>query len=75
MLGIGQLECVSHGIVCDMLCCVDSEKTMINEDDHQNLTLHDKLCKLIVVTRPGRFWDVFFPLIYPGHTYYLCIYL
>jgi hypothetical protein len=61
MLGIGQLECVSHGVVCDMLCCVDSEKTLINEDDHQKLVLRDKLCKLVIVTRPGRFGTFFSP--------------
>jgi hypothetical protein len=67
MLRIGQLECV-YMALC-VACCVESEKALINIDDHHKLKLHDKLCKLVVVTRPGRFWDILFSLIYPGRTY------
>ena len=33
MLGIGQLQCVSFGIVCGMFYYVDNEKSLINKDD------------------------------------------
>ena len=35
VLGIGKLECVSYGVVCDMFYCVDCEMALINEDDCQ----------------------------------------
>jgi hypothetical protein len=62
LLGIGQLECVSYGVVYGVSYCVGSEKALISEDDRQEHELRVKLCKLIVKTRPGRFLNVFFPL-------------
>lgn len=44
--------CVACSIVLTM------NKTLISKDDHQKLELRDKLCKLIVVSRPGRFWNI-----------------
>lgn len=44
--------CVACSIVLTM------NKTLISKDDHQKLELRDKLCKLIVVIRPGRFWNI-----------------
>ena len=58
--GIGQLECVSYGIVCGVFYCVDSDKALISEDDHQERELRVKLCRFVVKTCPGRFWNVFF---------------
>jgi hypothetical protein len=55
MLKIGQLECVSHDIVYGMSYCVNSEETLINEDDSQERELRVKLRRLIVKTRPGLF--------------------
>jgi hypothetical protein len=65
VLGIEQLECVSYGVVCGMFYCVDSEKTLINEDDHKDR----ELCILVVETRPRRFWKKI-PLIYVQHSNY-----
>ena len=55
MFGIGQLECVSYGIVCGMFYCVDNEKAMINEDDRQERELCVELRKLVVKTHLGHF--------------------
>jgi hypothetical protein len=59
MLGIGQLECISYGVVCGVSYCVDSENAMISEDDFQERELHVKLHKLIV--NHGHFWNVISP--------------
>jgi len=32
-LGIGQLQCVSYDIVCDMFYCLDCKKALINKED------------------------------------------
>ena len=39
MLGTGQLECVSDGVVCGLFYHVDSEKALISEDDRQEREL------------------------------------
>ena len=65
MFGIGQLECVSCGIVCGVFYCVDNDKALVSEDDHQERELCVKLCRFVVETRPGHLWNVcFFYLIY-----------
>jgi hypothetical protein len=61
VLGIGQLECVSYGVVCGIFHCVDSEKTLINEEDRQERELHVELRMLVVETHLGRFLNVLFP--------------
>jgi hypothetical protein len=48
MLEIGQLECVSYGIMCDIFYCVDSEKVLISEDNRRERELHVQLCRLVV---------------------------
>ena len=70
MLVIGQLKCVSYGVVCGMFYSVDSEKALISEDDHQELELRDKLHRFVVEARLGHFWNVIFSLIYAHCTYY-----
>ena len=63
MLEIGQLKCVSYGVVCAMLyCVVDSQKALISEDDCQERELH-------IETHPGHFWK-FFSLIYARYSIY-----
>jgi hypothetical protein len=49
-LGIEQLECVTYGVVYVMFYWVDSEKVLINEEDHQDCELH----RFFVETHPGR---------------------
>jgi len=66
VLKIGRLECVSYGVVCAVFYCVDSEKTMINEDECQECELR----KLVVETRLRQFWNVLFFLIYAHHSDY-----
>ena len=55
LLGIGQLKCVLCGIVCDVFYYVDTEKAIINEDNHQERELR----KLVVETHHGHFKNVF----------------
>lgn len=69
MLEIGQLECGSYGVVCAVFHCVDSEKAMINEDDHQERELR----RLVIEARLGRFWNVFFFLTYAHCSNYLWV--
>jgi hypothetical protein len=38
------------------------EKAMINEDGRQEHKLHVELCRFIVETHLGHFWNVFFYL-------------
>lgn len=57
MLGIGQLERVSHDVVCGVSDCVDNEEALINKNDCQER----KLRKLIVQTLHGRFLNIFSP--------------
>ena len=45
MLGIGQLECVSYGVVCGVFYCVESEKALISEDGCRKLRI--ELRKLV----------------------------
>lgn len=59
VLGIEQLECVSHGVVCGVFHCIDSEKVLISADDRQEREVHIGLRKLVVETHPERFWNVF----------------
>ena len=48
---------VSCGVVCGVFYCVDNKKALINEDDHEEREQR----KLVVETRPGHFWNGFFP--------------
>lgn len=64
VLEIGQLECVSHGVVCGVFHCIDSEKVLISVDDRQEREVHVGLRRLVVETHPGRFQIFFFYLIY-----------
>lgn len=50
MLGIGQVECVSYGVVYGVSYCVGSEKALINKDDCQERELRVKLCTHHLVT-------------------------
>ena len=59
MLGIGQLECVSYDVVCDVFYCVNNEKALISVNDRQDRKLHVRLCKLVVKTCPRHFWNFF----------------
>jgi hypothetical protein len=47
---------VFHMALC-VTCfyCVDIEKAMNNEDDHEERALHVGLRKLVIETQPGRF--------------------
>ena len=56
MLGIGQLERVSYGVVCGISYYVDTEKASISENDCQEHKLHMKLHKLILETCLWRFF-------------------
>jgi hypothetical protein len=57
MLGIGQLQCVSYDVVCDMFYCVDSEEeALISKDDRQKQELCIHLRRLVFIeTRPEHF--------------------
>ena len=55
MLGIGQLNYVSYGIVYGVSYCVGSNKALINVDDRQECELRVKLCRLIIESRLRRF--------------------
>ena len=63
MLGIGQLECVSYDVVCGMFYCDDCEKALINKVDRQECKLRVELCKPVIETHFGPFWEKN-PLIY-----------
>ena len=67
MLRIGQLECVSYGIVCGVLYYVDSEKVQISVGDRQERKLRVRLRRFVVDTHPMRFHIVIF-LIYACHS-------
>jgi hypothetical protein len=73
VLRIGQLKCVSNDVVCGMFCCVDNEKTLINEDDRQDRELRVELCKLVVKTHHGHFWNDFSPSFMHATLIILCI--
>ena len=60
MLRIGQLECVSYGVVCGVFYYVDSEKALISTDNCQECQLRVGLRKIIVEMLLGHFWNVFF---------------
>ena len=64
VLGIGQLKCVSYGIICGVLYCVDTEKALIGKDDRHERALHVELRRLVIETRPEGFWNFLFSLIY-----------
>ena len=55
MLGIGQLECLSCGVVCSMFYCVDFEEALINDDDRQKQELRVELRRLVIETHLGCF--------------------
>ena len=77
MLGIGQLECVSYGVVCGVSYCVDNEKALIIKDDCQECEMSVKLHILIIETHLGRFRKKN-SLLYACRSNYficLCIYL
>ena len=60
MLRIGQLECVSYGVVCGVFYYVDIEKALISTDNSQECKLRVRLHKLVVKMCLGHFWNVFF---------------
>ena len=59
MLGIGQLECVSYGVVCGLFYCADNEKVLISEDNRQEQELCVQLCRLVIETHLRHFLNVF----------------
>jgi hypothetical protein len=69
VFGIGQVECVSYGVVCGMFYCGDSEKALINKDDHRDRELRVQLRRLVVETHLGHFFKSF-PLIYAHRSNY-----
>ena len=52
-------ESVLYGVMCGMFHCVDCEKALINEDNRQERKLRIELCRLVVETHLGCFWNVF----------------
>ena len=44
-------------LLCGMFYCIDCEKDLINEDDHQECELRVELRRLIVEAHLGRFWS------------------
>ena len=50
--------------LCGVFYCVDSEKVLISVDHCQERELLVELSKCVVETRPGRFQNGFFFLIY-----------
>jgi hypothetical protein len=76
MLRIGQLECVSYGVVCGMSYYAHNEKALINKKMiERKRELRVKLHNLIVETRPRRFWNICFPYFMNTPLIILCIYL
>jgi hypothetical protein len=55
VLEIGQLENVSHGIVCDVFSCVDNEKALIIVDNCYECEVCVGLRILIVDMHHGHF--------------------
>ena len=78
MLGIGQLECVSYGVVCGLFYCADNEKVLISEDNRQEQELCVQLCRLVIETHLRHFLNVFFlnlcPLLELFYAFYVSIY-